>query len=80
MEMENEVVSVILAAGRGTRMKSGMAKLAHELCGQPLVKYVADASRGCGIERNVIVVGFDAGNVKEVFQLLERCHRWGSMP
>src|SRR3990170_2855847 len=60
------VVGTILAAGKGTRMRSGMAKLVHELCGQPLVKYVADAISGCGVKRNIVVVGFDAESVRGV--------------
>ena len=63
--MDN-VVTVILAAGKGTRMVSNMGKLIHDLCGQPLVKYVADASLGCGINRNIIVVGRSAEEVKGI--------------
>ncbi len=63
--MDKSVVTVILAAGKGTRMVSSMGKLIHNLCGQPLVKYVIDASIGCGIKRNIVIVGHDAGEVKK---------------
>jgi bifunctional UDP-N-acetylglucosamine pyrophosphorylase/glucosamine-1-phosphate N-acetyltransferase len=61
-----DIITVILAAGRGTRMVSNMGKLIHELCGQPLVKYVIDASVDCGIKRNIIIIGHNAEEVKEV--------------
>ncbi len=63
--MKNSVVTVILAAGKGTRMVSSMGKLIHDLCGQPLVRYVVDASLGCGIKRNIVIVGRDSGEVKK---------------
>ena len=45
-----EARSVILAAGVGTRMKSARPKVAHELLGKPLVRWVVDAAfdAGCG--------------------------------
>ncbi len=63
--MDGNVTTVILAAGKGTRMVSNMGKLVHELCGQPLVKYVADSSLGCGIKRNIVIVGHNADEVKK---------------
>src|SRR5665213_2287053 len=39
-------VAIILAAGHGTRMKSERAKVPHEVCGRPMVRYVVDAARG----------------------------------
>ena len=46
-------------------MVSNMGKLIHELCGQSLVKYVADASLGCGIKRNIVIVGHNADEVRK---------------
>ncbi len=60
-----ETAALILTAGKGTRMRSGMIKMIHDLCGQPLVKYVLDASEGAGIKRNIIILGYDAERVKE---------------
>jgi len=37
------VRAVVLAAGEGTRMKSGLSKLAHSLGSQTLVKFAVDA-------------------------------------
>ena len=36
-------VAIILAAGQGKRMKSEKAKVLHEVCGQPMIRYVVDA-------------------------------------
>lgn len=50
-------ISVILAAGEGTRMKSKLPKVLHKVCGKELVKYVLDASDKAGIDKNILVLG-----------------------
>ncbi len=57
-------VAVILAAGKGTRMKSARAKALAPLCGQPLVNYPIKAAREAGIERVVLIVGHQADTVR----------------
>jgi len=52
---------VILAAGRGTRMRSATPKLAHELCGRPLLAWPVEAAQAAGARRVVVVVGPDDG-------------------
>ncbi|HQA56629.1 MAG TPA: bifunctional UDP-N-acetylglucosamine diphosphorylase/glucosamine-1-phosphate N-acetyltransferase GlmU [Acetivibrio sp.] len=59
------LMAVILAAGEGKRMKSKKAKVLHEICGMPLVKWVYQSVRKAGIEDTVIVVGHKAEDVKE---------------
>lgn len=49
--------AIVLAAGAGTRMKSKKPKVAHEVLGKPLVRWVIDAARDAGVERVVSVVG-----------------------
>ncbi len=49
--------ALILAAGAGTRMKSSKPKVAHEIMGKPLVRWVVDAAHGAGINQLVSVVG-----------------------
>ena len=56
--------AVILAAGRGTRMKSNLPKVLHPLCGRPMVSYAADAMRRAGVRRPVLVVGSDGAAVR----------------
>ena len=46
---------VILAAGIGVRMRSKLPKVLHQVCGAPMVQHVAEAVRGAGIDRLVVV-------------------------
>lgn len=50
-------MSIILAAGEGTRMKSSLSKVLHKICGKEMVKYVIDAAKKAGIAKNIIVLG-----------------------
>lgn len=52
-----EAAAIVLAAGAGTRMKSKKPKVAHEVLGKPLVRWVVDAAREAGVDRVVSVVG-----------------------
>ena len=45
--------AIVLAAGAGTRMKSKKPKVAHEILGKPLVRWVVDAAREAGADRIV---------------------------
>jgi len=47
--------AVVLAAGKGTRMKSARSKVLHEICGRPMLWYVLQALRGAGIEEILVV-------------------------
>ena len=53
--------AIVLAAGEGTRMRSDIPKVAHEILGVSLVRYVVDAVRGAGIERVILLVLDNAG-------------------
>ncbi|WP_350454898.1 bifunctional UDP-N-acetylglucosamine diphosphorylase/glucosamine-1-phosphate N-acetyltransferase GlmU [Slackia heliotrinireducens] len=56
--------ALILAAGAGTRMKSEKPKVAHEVLGKPLVRWVIDAARDAGITEVVTVLGHKADQVE----------------
>jgi len=58
--------AMVLAAGRGTRMRSSRPKPAHLLCGRPMVGYVLGALRGLPLDRAVVVVGHGAELVTQV--------------
>ena len=58
-------IAVVLAAGKGTRMKSDLPKVLCEANGRPLVSYVIDALRTAGVEGLVAVVGYQADLVQE---------------
>jgi bifunctional UDP-N-acetylglucosamine pyrophosphorylase/glucosamine-1-phosphate N-acetyltransferase len=47
---------LIMAAGRGTRMRSDLPKVLHPICGKPMVEWVVDAAREAGAGRVVCVV------------------------
>lgn len=51
------LTSIILAAGKSTRMKSRRAKPLHEICGKPMLHYVLEACYGAGCDKVMVVVG-----------------------
>lgn len=61
-----ELVTIVLAAGAGTRMKSTVAKVAHKICGQPMLSYVTDAAAQTGSNALVLVLGHQADEVKKL--------------
>lgn len=58
------VAVALLAAGRGTRMKSSLPKVLHPLGGRSLIERVLDSVSKLPIDRRLIVVGFAADQVK----------------
>jgi bifunctional UDP-N-acetylglucosamine pyrophosphorylase/glucosamine-1-phosphate N-acetyltransferase len=61
-------VAIILAAGHGKRMKSERAKVLHQVCGQPMIRYVVDAARGAGAKTIIVVVGYAADQVRAALE------------
>ena len=61
--MKNSV-AVVLAAGKGTRMKSDLPKVLAPVAGRPMIEYVLDTLRSSGIGRIIVVVGYRADDVK----------------
>jgi len=66
MSTDERLVAVILAAGRGTRMKSDLAKVLHPLAGRPMILHVIDAAEQAGAIRTLCVVGYQGDRVREV--------------
>ena len=64
---ENTFCALILAAGKGTRMKSDLAKVLHVLEGKPLLHYSLAAARRAGTEKIVVIIGHQAQIVREEF-------------
>ena len=52
-----QTAAVVLAAGKGTRMRSDLPKMLHPLRGRPMVAYAVDALRHAGVRRPIVVVG-----------------------
>jgi bifunctional UDP-N-acetylglucosamine pyrophosphorylase/glucosamine-1-phosphate N-acetyltransferase len=61
----SNLVAVILAAGKGTRMKSRLPKVLHKVGGRPMVEHVLEAAEAAGAERKIVVVGFGSEQVEE---------------
>ncbi len=68
MSQYRPLAAVVLAAGEGTRMRSGTPKVLHLLCGRPMVLHVVDALAELPLERVVVVVGHGAERVTKTLQ------------
>jgi bifunctional UDP-N-acetylglucosamine pyrophosphorylase/glucosamine-1-phosphate N-acetyltransferase len=60
-------IAIILAAGKGTRMKSDLPKVAHPVAGRPMVAWVAAACAQAGCTRVIVVVGYQQEVVRSIF-------------
>lgn len=62
---ESAPVAVVMAAGKGTRMRSDLPKVVHEVAGRPMVCHVVEAClrAGCGLV--VVIVGYQQERVRE---------------
>ena len=69
------VAAVILAAGKGTRMKSELIKVLHPAAGRPMIFWSVEAARAVGAIPVVLVVGHQANAVRNTFRGAEdiRC-------
>ncbi len=66
LDNEEYVITIIMAAGKGTRMKSNKSKLVHKIYGKELVKRVAELAYKIGSDDVVAVVGHMREQVQEV--------------
>ncbi|WP_180272761.1 sugar phosphate nucleotidyltransferase [Konateibacter massiliensis] len=60
----DKLKAVILAAGKGTRMKSDLPKVVHTVNGKPMVEYAIEAAKGAGADEVCLVVGYKSDVVK----------------
>ncbi len=58
--------ALILAAGSGTRMKSSSAKVAFEILGKPLIRWVVDSAHKSGCEEVIAVLGYGKDQVESL--------------
>ncbi|MBF0586849.1 NTP transferase domain-containing protein [Prosthecochloris sp. N3] len=56
---------IIMAAGKGTRMKSDLPKVLHQANGKPVIEYVVETSRSLSPEHIVLIVGHQAERVRQ---------------
>jgi bifunctional UDP-N-acetylglucosamine pyrophosphorylase / glucosamine-1-phosphate N-acetyltransferase len=59
--------AIVLAAGKGTRMKSARSKVLHEICGRPMLWHVLQALRAAGVDEIVAVVNEEVRAHSEAF-------------
>src|SRR6476661_2411563 len=62
---DRTVAGIILAAGKGTRMRSALPKVLHRLAGRPMLAWVCQALREADVERQCLILseeldGFEA--------------------
>ena len=62
------LASVVLAAGKGTRMKSALIKVLHPVAGRPMIVWPVTAAREAGADPIVLVIGHQASAVQGVFR------------
>ncbi len=62
--LDENTTAVLLAAGQGTRMKSGHPKVLHEILGRPMLAYLIDALKSRGITDILAVIGYQAEKVE----------------
>ena len=60
------LVAVILAAGKGTRMRSKYPKVLHKVGGKPMLQHVIDAATVAGCDDKVVIVGHEAELVEKM--------------
>lgn len=61
----NKTAVIILAAGKGTRMKSEKAKVLHEVGGRPMLSYAIERAKEAGAAKTVVIIGHQAEKVRE---------------
>jgi len=67
-DKHKHVAAVVMAAGKGVRMKSDFPKVVHEINGKALICYVADTLKELGVDKAVIVVGYKKEIVRQTLR------------
>lgn len=75
-----KTTAVIMAAGKGTRMKSALPKVLHQVAGRTMLQQVLHQVHAAGIDEQVIVVGHGADEVRASLQGQPGCHFALQMP
>lgn len=57
--------AVIMAAGKGTRMKSKLPKVMHALAGKPMLQHVLDSVQGIHVGRSLVILGHGREQIEE---------------
>jgi bifunctional UDP-N-acetylglucosamine pyrophosphorylase/glucosamine-1-phosphate N-acetyltransferase len=65
---KNNIACIVLAAGKGERMKSGIPKALHLICARPMLGYVLDLVKSLRINKVIFVLGFRHEQVKSLLK------------
>lgn len=71
MKHPPHIGTIVLAAGKGTRMQSDQAKVLHRLCGEPMLAYSLRLAKTICSEKIVVIVGHQAERVRRAFPMPE---------
>lgn len=63
-----KVYAVVMAAGKGTRMKSDKPKVVHEVLYKPMINHIIDELKKLGVDKTYVVVGHKAEEVKALVE------------
>jgi len=66
MAMKKNIACIILAAGKGVRMKSATPKVLHRICGRPMLSYCLDLAKDLKFAKTVLVLGHGAAEVRKI--------------
>ncbi len=66
--MAKETIGVVLAAGKGKRMKSSFSKMLHEIAGRKIVEYPVDTLKDIGIDKIIVVIGYQGEEIEKVLK------------
>ncbi len=64
--MGQEVVAIVMAAGKGTRMKSKKSKLVHKIYGKEIIRRSVENAKKSGVSEVIAVVGYQKEQIEEV--------------
>ena len=70
--MQRSSLAIVLAAGEGTRMKSGMAKVLHPIACRSMLEHVLGAAAGAGVDSVALVCGRDSDTVRRTAEAAGR--------
>ncbi|HCL90996.1 MAG TPA: bifunctional UDP-N-acetylglucosamine diphosphorylase/glucosamine-1-phosphate N-acetyltransferase GlmU [Candidatus Atribacteria bacterium] len=62
----NDTAVIIMAAGKGKRMKSNLPKVLHNLAGKPILNYVLDTVDQLEAKRKLLIVGYKSDKIREL--------------
>lgn len=57
---------IIMAAGKGKRMKSNLPKVLHNLAGKPILNYVLETVNQLEVKRKILIVGYKSNKIREL--------------